>query len=387
MPKKILSLAVCAFYAMGLLNVSAQDTAVKNEASENIAIVEAAMEKNKYILSLDDAIKMAQTDNPQFISLDVKIKNAEAQVDYAKKTERDLKKSKMQLKIPGDLELIAVKNGYGVEASKVAFETAQLEKEKAMNTLAYNVTEQYFNVKLSERAVASIKESYELTLKNKQAADTQFELGMISELEKNEVDIMVEEAKNAYEKQVMNLDLAREALKISLQIENTDCDLVLTDDIDYVEFVGSLEEGIKSAEENRYDLYALKRSYDLASIYRNFAKLCGIPSSQYYDANNKAVQAEYTYTNTKKLIALSIRSSYNAITSSAMDLSVSKSRLDLLKRQSEVAKLKYELGMIGNIEYIGAVNSAYNQQTAYESALLKYKLAVIKYGYETKLGL
>ena len=387
MPKKVISLVLCAFYAIGLLNVSAESEEIKNAVVENLAAEEIASEKNTYILSLDDAIKMAQKDNPQFISLDVKIKNAESQVNYAKKSMKDMQNFKGQLKIPDNLDMIAVIKGYGVEAAKIALETAQLEKEKAMNTLAYNVTEQYFNVKLSERAVASVKESYELSLKNKQAADTQFELGMISELEKSEIDIMVEEAKNAYDKQVMNLELAREALKISLQIENTEADITLTDDINYVEFTGSLEDGIKEAEKNRYDLYALKKSCDLTFFYRDVAKLCGIPSSQYYDANNNAVQAEYTYTNTKKLIALSIRTSHNAITNAAMELSVAQKRLELLKKQSEVAKLKYELGMIGNIEYMQAVNSAYNQQTVYESALLKHKLATQKYSYEISLGL
>ena len=76
MPKKVISLVLCAFYAIGLLNVSAESEEIKNAVVENLAAEEIASEKNTYILSLDDAIKMAQKDNPQFISLDVKIKNA-----------------------------------------------------------------------------------------------------------------------------------------------------------------------------------------------------------------------------------------------------------------------------------------------------------------------
>jgi len=387
MRKRFLALTVCGALIAGAMPSMAENEIKAAAVLENAEIVKAAEEKTEYTLSLEDAINMALKDNPQFISLDIKVKNAEAQENYARRDMKDMLDYKRPIKLPENLNMILVRRGYVYEGAKVATETAKLERTKAENALAYDITQKYFNVKLLERGVVSAKESYDLSLKNKQAMDTQFELGMVSELEKTEIDILTDEVKNAYETQVMNLELAMEALRIALQIENSNVSLKLTDDIDFTEFTGNIEEGIEDAINNRYDLYALKRNCDLSLLYRDIAKLCGETSSQYSDANNNVVQAEYTYTNTKKLIALSVRSSFNAIKNAQMNISVNEKRLELRKKQSEAARLKYELGMIGNTEYIQAVNNVYAQQTAYESALLTYKLAVEKYGYEISLGL
>lgn len=366
MKKRIFSLFVCTMLVFSF--------AVNGFAQEA---------QKEYTLSLADAVKMATENTPRFTSLDVKIADAQRQLERAKKDQRDLKGP---IRLPAGISSVAVKQGYYINQAEIGLKSANMEKEQAQSSAAYNVTQKYFSVKLSESLLESARSAYALALENKNTMDTQLSLGLVSELDVKNAQYSLNSAKAAVDSYERSLALAKKSLCIDLQIDENSA-LNLTDGIEYEEFTSSVDEDTEKAFETRYDIYALKSVYEQAVSYRTVTEVLGLSSSEYSAANSNVIQTEYNYTNTKKLIALAIKSAYNDILNAKDSLNLAEESLELKEREYEVGKIQYGLGLITNTQLTAMMNSVSNARIERENAKLKYKLAVIKYGYDTAIGL
>ncbi len=369
MKKKVLSLFICIAILISFSgNVFAQDEEVHTS----------------YTLSLEDAIRMATEDSPQFISADVKIEDAKRQLKEAQKDKRNFKGV---IRLPAMLSSVALKQGYYVKQAEIGVKSAEMEKVQAQSKVAYDVTQKYYGVKLSEALLESTRSGYQLALENKNTMDTQLSLGLVSELDVKNAEYAAAQAKNACDTYERSLDIAKKSLLISLSIDNENAQLTLTDDIEYEEFSSDLSEDIARAMNERYDIYSLKAAYEQAVSYRKVTEVLGLSSSEYSAANNNVIQMEYNYTNTKRLIALSINSSYNAILDAHSALKLAEQSVSIKEQEYDVAKIQYSLGMITNTQLTAAMNGVTNARIELENAKLTYKLAVKKYGYEISIGL
>lgn len=335
-------------------------------------------------LSLDDAINMAKKDNPKFIIADVKIKDAERQLQEAKRDQKDVKGA---IRIPEMFSLAAVKKGYYVEQAKIGVEIAKREKQREEGTLSYEVTQKYYYLKLSEELVKCAKDTYNVALQNKSAVDKKFELGLVSSLDVSNAAYAVSQAKAMVNKYERDYDIAKQSLLVSLQIDDDTTKLILTDGIEFEEFSSDVKADIKNAMETRLDVYSLKSAYEQAKRYLDITVVLGYKSAEYSAANNTLVQSEYNYSNTKKLIGISINATYNDILNSKDSVLLAEENLELKKKEYEVAKAQYEIGMITNSQLVSVLNSVGNAQIELENAKLTYKLATKKYGYEITIGL
>lgn len=341
-------------------------------------------EEVTYTLSLEDAIKMAMENNPQFVSADTKIKNAEKQLEDARKDQKNVKGF---IRLPSMFSMVPVKNGYYVEQAKVGVESAKREKIKAENTLRYEVTQKYYSVKLAEALLNSACDANKMATENKNAIDIHYSLGLVSQLDVNNAEYALMQTKAACDKYERNLYVAIENLKIALQIDGQDAKLILTDGIDYQPFEANVEEDIEKAMETRLDIYSLKSACELAKKYLDTTMVLGAKSAEYSAANQTLVQNEYTYTNSKKLIGLSITASYNEILNTADSLKLAQQNLELKMQEYNIAKVQYDIGMITNTQLTGTLNAVASAEIELENAKLSYKLAVEKYGYEITMGL
>lgn len=369
MKKKILSLFTCIAIVISFsVNVFAQDEEVRTS----------------YTLSLEDAIRMATEDSPQFISADVKIEDAKRQLKEAQKDKRNFKGV---IRLPAMLSSVALKQGYYVKQAEIGVKSAEMEKVQAQSKAFYDVTQKYYGVKLSEALLESVRSGYQLALENKNTMDTQFSLGLVSELDVKNAEYALAQAKNSCDTYERNLDIAKKSLLIALQIDDENAQLTLTDDIEYEEFSSNLSEDIAGAMNERYDIYSLNSAYEQSLSYRKVTEVLGMSSSEYSAANNNVIQMDYNYTNTKKLIALSINSSYNAILDAHSALKLAEQSVNIKEQEYNIAGIQYSLGMITNTQLTAAMNSVTNARIELENAKLTYKLAVKKYGYEISIGL
>jgi hypothetical protein len=78
---------------------------------------------------------------------------------------------------------------------------------------------------------------------------------------------------------------------------------------------------------------------------------------------------------------------YNTIVSSKDKMDIAEMQYNIKLREYNAAKIKYELGVIANVELTKAINDLYDAQVSYANAKLNYRMAIEKYEYEITTGL
>lgn len=366
--KRIFSIALCFFVILSFsCSVYAQEESIIKS----------------YTLSLEDAISLAVANDYYFVSADIKINDAEKQLEQARKDQKNLKGA---IPLPQGFANIPVKQGYYVEQARIGIESAKMEKEQGRANLAYSVTELYYSYKLCEATLKSAETAYTMALNNKNMMDMQFSLGLVSELDIKNAAYALTQAKNAVDRYTRSLDVTKEAFCIKIGVDS-DCALYLTDGIEYEEYTTNLDVDITGAIENRYDLFMLKSVASQAEKYMDATIILGYSSAQHSAANQAKVQADYTYNNTKKLIGLSIKTAYNDILNARDNLMLAKENLEIKNQEYTVGVIQHDLGMITNTQLTGIMNNVTMAQIELENAKLTYKLAVEKYKYEITIGL
>lgn len=346
----------------------------------------ANTQKVTYSLSLNDAIELAYKDNEKIKANELEQYGNEINVKSAEITYLRLKKA--SVKLPDAFETTyCAKNGYGLEAAKMQLRLSQKSAEQIKGSVAYETTQAYYNCGLMDKLVNAAANSYELATENKKIVDAQYQLGLIPKIDYENASITVEKALNALNSYKLQRDLAYNQLKIYIHKDTENCDIIITDDIECTDFESDVTEDTIKATDTRYDLNALKESRDLAEMYWNLSNVLTESSAVYNQAKASYVQADYNYTNTCKLIALSIKSCYNNIITTKADMNTAELTYNMKLKEYDSAKVKYELGMITNLELTKTINELYEAQTSFANAKLSYRMAVEKYKYEITIGL
>jgi outer membrane protein TolC len=376
---------LCAF----LIAVPQLAALANDEISEENEIITEAEEKTN--LSLDDAISLAMENNPQIEAADEKIKSAELSMEVVKDTQKEFdsfnKHYTVAIDVSNSLDTAYLKHGYYPVASQAAIDLAVLEKEKVKNSIAYDVTEKYYNLKLAEHLLEIAQSSYDLVKENYDVVEKQMELGLVSQLEVDSASAALKSASYSVESGKRNISLAEESLKISMLKDGEDVQYNLTDDI-YMPSVPSIsDEIVSSALETRYDAVALEKSQDLKKLYFDITALyMNEKTAKYHSAYSDYLSAKYTYENSSKMIALSIRSEYASILSADESVKTAQSALDVKETEYESSKLKYEMGMITNMQLTNVMTELEQCRIQLENAKLTYMLAVEKYNYDIAIG-
>lgn len=360
-------------------------TLIFAQISVSAQISDTSSEQKIYSISLNDAVNMAYEENAQIEANLLKQKGNKLNLSVARISKREAKNVKAN--ISSGFELYCVKNGYYVKASEMALRISEMESEKIKANIAYNVTQSYYNLVLMQKLLDAAENSYELALNNKKAVDAQFELGLIPEIDYQNAEVTVQLCENALNEYKLNYEIAEQNLKILINKDEENCKIIPTDEIECEEYTSNPEEDIKNALETRFDLSSLKENRNLCEEYFNCAKAGGDGSAIYNTAYASFMEADYNYINTRKLIALSIKSQYNTIITSNAKMETARTQYEIDLKEYEAAKLKYELGMIANLELTKSINDLYNSQVNYANAKLNYRLAVEKYKHEITIGL
>lgn len=337
-----------------------------------------------YTLTLEEAINMALENNTQLKVLEIEQKSNEINLDAAQR----LKYSYKNLPISAsNYELKYVKEGYYVDTYEMLMRLNVKKVAQAEAQIKYNVTESYYNYKLATELCSIAENAYNLANENLTNVAKRYELGMIAKIDLDNAALSVESVKNTLDTYLRNAEIAKDNLKINLQLNDEDCEFILTDDITYAEFSAIPDEDIAKAMESRYDVTALKENYNLAQNYFDYTKGLTESSANYQTAYSDLMSKEYSYTNNKRLIALSIRNCYNNVLNCADSLATAEKSVDIAKQRYDINKIKFESGMITNSDLTQSLNEYLSENISLENAKLNYKMAVEKYLAEISIGL
>ena len=343
-----------------------------------------AAESKTYTFTLEQAIDAAMTDNPQLEACDAEQKSNQYNLSAAMNTKSKYKKMPVYA---SSYDTMYIKEGYYVDMYKTLMELNTKKREQISSSVAFGVTQSYYQYKIANSLCDVAKKAYDLAQENFENVNKRFELGMIAQLDLDNASLSVSNCESTLRDYERQRDIARENLKIKLQLDGQECDFVLTDGIECDEFAADADSDIAKAMDTRYDVASLKANYELAQKYFDYTKPLTPGSAKYQTAYSDLVSKEYGYTNNKKLIALSVRSTYNSVLAAADSLDNARCSADIAKRTYDINKVKFDNGMITNSDLTTSLNNYLNAETALENAKLTYKLAYEKYGYEISIGL
>lgn len=347
---------------------------------------EQTEEKTKvYTLSLAEAIERATKEHPQLVANEAEQESNRINLAAQKESKRKYNNSKVSASV-SNYEIIYIKNGYYVHTYETLMRLNEKKEEQIKANIAYNVTQSYFNYKIADSLCDIAENACDLARENYSNVQTRYDLGMIAELDLKNARLSVEQCENTLASYERQCAIAKENLKFYLQLDGENCDFVLTDDISCDEFSADLEADLAAAYEKRYDVTALKENYLLSEECYNLSKsLAG--TAKYQTVYSDFITKGYEYTNNKKLIGLSIKSSYNVVLNAKDSLSLAEKSTEIAKQTYEINKIKFDNGMITNSDLTESLNNYLSSNISLENAKLNYKLAVEKYGYEISVGL
>lgn len=376
---------VCGFLAAVMLSPAYGVFALETEV---LTLKEEASQKEEvrtYTLSLEEAKEMAYTGNLQIEAVEYKKKGYDIALDSAKISKSKYKD--LPVSVSTAASGLLVKKGYYVELYRSQAELTKLELEKVKNQISYDVTEKYYNYKLTEALVKTCETSTGIAASNFDTVKKQFEIGLATQLDVDGASAAYESAKVAEESYKRGLELAKENLKISLNI-NEPCNFVLTDGIEYKEFESDVEADIEAAVKTRYDIKGLEESTRLAELNYTIMEAALTDASEAAStAKSNYIQAQYALDSSTKLIKLGIKSAYNDIITAKSNVRIAEINVQINRQKLKAGQLKYEMGMITNDQLTAIMNDLSQSEIAYEQAKLDYKLSQEKYGYEITIGL
>lgn len=337
-----------------------------------------------YTLSLEQAIEMAYTDCPEIETAKINKQNLQKQRKDAYITQKNSKN--IPAHASSSFELVYVQRGYYVNLFNKQLELSDEQLKKIRATIAYDTTQKYYNCKNALRLVGTAERALARAKDNLIIVEENFNLGMCTQLDVDNVKIAVEECEANLQNSINNLELAYDSFKIRLNIEGI-CEFVLNDDIEYIPFEANLESDTEKALSTRYDVKALKVTSELAKEYFDISSSLDDDSTIYFGAYTDYIQSTYNYKTGLKNIALVVKSDYYNVQNTASLVDINKKKLDHKISEFEVYKLRYDMGMITDLMLTGKSDEITAAEIAYENSLLSYKLAVEKYKYDITIGL
>ncbi len=391
---KITAAVLSASMSVMSVPVFADDIGTDMITEENILTNEEAV----LSLTCEEAINLALENNAQLLANDAKITSASLSVEVAEEQTKEYKSLEKDLsKIPGvsvainvskGLEQAYLKHGYYLDAANVGYDLAVMEKEKTKASIAYDITQKYYNVKLVEKLIEISETGLAIANENAQIVEKSYELGYVSQLEVKNVENSVKSAEFSLESNKRNLEIATESLKIALGIDSENIKLVLTDEIVVPNLPENATEKIENAMLSRYDVTALRKSNELQSRYFEITSAyMGKNTASYNSAYSEYLLNEYTYQNSSKLIKLSLKNDYAAILTAKDNITTAENSLEIKEVEYDSAKIKYEMGMITNLELTSKMAELDGAKVQLENARLTYLLAVLKFDYNTTIGI
>ena len=143
-----------------------------------------------------------------------------------------------------------------------------------------------------------------------------------------------------------------------------------------------------NAVETRYDITALRKTYELGKEYFDITSFyVNDGTAMYHTAYSDFVKKEYTYENTKKMIVLSLRNDYSSILTAWDNVVAAENDLAIKQTEYDSAVIKCEIGMITNLELTAVMAELDGCRVQLENARTTYLLAVTKFGYNTTIGI
>jgi outer membrane protein TolC len=129
----------------------------------------------------------------------------------------------------------------GLQASKVYLELSKNDQRKTETEIKQMVTQAYGNVLVTEENIEILKQNMENLQSQLEETKALYENGFAEEQDRDQLELLLSNAKNAYEQSIRQKDISRNQLKFMMGIDIT-TEIELTDDLDAITIHNSNED-------------------------------------------------------------------------------------------------------------------------------------------------
>jgi len=332
-------------------------------------------------LSLEEALRLAEENNPDFKLAELEKDRAGIEADQAENTADKIKDAKETYGLGYTVEdaLVVFVN----EKQKKALDTiAEKSYEAAKKGLELQIVQKYYAVLEAEKMLEVKQAALERARQQLKQARVAYEVGTVArtdllaaEVGMSSVEAELTSAQNDYRLAVIELNRV-----IGLEL---DTPLELTSKVEF-ESLGEvdLDEVIEQAMEERLDIvskremkavadenYRVCKGYSAANTY--VARLAKI------DAEKAAVELEKT----KKAAVADLTSAYLNVLAAEKALKALQGSVKLAEENMRLTSLRYEVGLATTLDVLNASEKLSEVQAQYVQALFRHNLA--KLSFET----
>ncbi|WZL73580.1 stalk domain-containing protein [Clostridiaceae bacterium 35-E11] len=274
---------------------------------------------------------------------------------------------------------LQINGGYQqIEGTKVALRIAKKQIEMTKDTIAYNVKSAYYDVLKNEDNKTVAKLAVDLANQSRKHAQLKYAQGLVSELEKKQVERNYEETKKIYDMAIKELEKAYEKLNDLVGFDAKQR-YQLKEDIAFEEVSEeNVDVHIQRAIAESPAIWALEQNIDLADLG---VKLYVFNAGQEpYDAKEIDVKtAEIDLASAKQAYDQSLRNLYISLNQLKDQYETHKIALDKAVDDLKVAKVSMEIGNMLPIDVQRASLQLENTKKQLREVIMNYNQTAMAY--------
>lgn len=339
MKKKVLCCILTALMIFGTVAVNAEE--VKTNLYDTYSTFIDVKDNSENVITYDQVLEKVK-------NYSSKIKTSSANVDLQEKKSEAYG---TQYLYTSNFSTLSAMISY-----QQAFKSAKLSQESVEKSIEYSVLQAYIQIIMSERNIELSRLSLENDKLNLAITDKSYKLGLISSEDYENAKLAYETAKINYEKQVESLNKEYEALNTMMGV-----DLNTRYNFEYPAYYAKLELPVS------IDTYAKANTTKAMSVQIKEIELDSAKESKsnYYISAGEGMASEVykydTLTNNvnsaqlalrdqKDSVNTDIRNLYTKIKQNEAALDKDIKQLETMKATLELAKTRYEMGLISQQE-------------------------------------
>lgn len=268
---------------------------------------------------------------------------------------------------------------YPLENNK-SLKDLENQRISQVNDLKLQAKKDFFNYKNQLAKYELEKSKLELANKNLEAAKSKLDLGLITELDYNNIKVEL------HNQELSLLDAQYQYEKTKRSINNY-LDKDLESEIMLMEYafptekyqIADVNKLVEDILKDNFTIDSLQAELDITKtnlwITRKYSGTDGKYQTR-RDLENSIQKQIFDLDDKKAEIELQIRSNYSDILSANDDIEISLSKRKIAETNYNIAKSQFENGLISKLDYDSKENEFESSKVAYNEALIAYYIKV-----------
>lgn len=269
---------------------------------------------------------------------------------------------------------------YNYHVSLTALKSAEHNKTKQETQLKYDAKNDYYNYLLIQDKYEIYESNLALAKKDLEALKAKLDLGLITDTDYKNGEVAY------FQAQLDFADIKYKTDKLTRSINNK-LDRDIKEEIKFQNIlipttkyaILDLEPVIEKALENNFEIDSVQKELNNKELDLYLvSKYSGTSGkiTQRTNLENDIEKLKFDLEDKKNEIELKIRSDYSDILSANDDIDIQLFNRQIAEINSQIAKSRFDNGLISKIDYDKSVNSLEKAKLAYDESLLSYYLKV-----------